>query len=75
MSRHGVCVARTRVRPRVRLYIAHVGVDPPGVTAAAVVVDCTVGCTVGRSHGTRALNCNSIRTQLKHKKHHCTSSA
>ena len=54
MSRHGVCVARSRVRPRVRLYIAHVGVDPPGVTAAAVVVDWTVGCTVGRSHGTRA---------------------
>ena len=43
MSRHGVCVARSRVRPRVRLYIAHVGVDPPGVTAAAVVVDWTVG--------------------------------
>jgi hypothetical protein len=48
----------------VRMYIAHAGVDPPGVTAPAVVVDWTVGCTVGRSHGTRALNCNSIRTQL-----------
>ena len=27
------CVARSRVRPMVRMYIAHVGVDPPGVTA------------------------------------------
>jgi hypothetical protein len=32
MSR--VRVARSRVRLMVRLYIAHVGVDPPGVTAA-----------------------------------------
>jgi hypothetical protein len=31
-----------------------VGVDPPGVTAPAVVADWTVGCTVARSHGTRA---------------------
>ena len=28
------CGARSRVRPMVRLYLAHVGVDPPGVTAA-----------------------------------------
>ena len=48
------CVARSRVRPMVRLYIAHVGVDPPGVTAPTVVADWTVGCTVARSHGTRA---------------------
>ena len=52
MSR--VRVARSRVRPMVRLYIAHVGVDPPGVTAPTVVADWTVGCTVARSHGTRA---------------------
>ena len=32
MSR--VRVVRSRVRPMVRMYIAHVGVDPPGVTAA-----------------------------------------
>ncbi len=32
MSR--VRVARSRVRPVVRLYMAHMGVDPPGVTAA-----------------------------------------
>ena len=49
-----VRVARSRVRPMVRMYIAHVGVDPPGVTAPAVVADWTVGCTVARSHGTRA---------------------
>ena len=34
MSR--VRVARSRVRPMVRVYIAHVGVDPPGVTAAGL---------------------------------------
>jgi hypothetical protein len=53
----------------VGLYIAHVGVDPPGVTAPAVVADWTVGCTVARSHGTRAASSESRaeRTGLSHE--------
>ena len=59
MSR--VRVARSRVRPMVRLYIAHVGVDPPGVTAPTVVADWTVGCAVAGSHGTRAPTARASR--------------
>ena len=49
-----VRVARSRAPGRLgpmvlfKLYIAHVGVDPPVVTAAGL------GCTVARSHVTRA---------------------
>ena len=38
--------------------------DPPGVTAPAVVADWTVGCTVARSHGTRA-QCGEQNAALK----------
>jgi hypothetical protein len=52
---HEPCACSPLSGPTVRMYIRVdlPGVDPPGVTAPAVVVDWTVGCTVsGRSHGT-----------------------
>ena len=50
VSRVRVARSRARLGPMVlfKLYTAHVGVDPPGVTAAGL------GCTVARSHVTRA---------------------